>query len=33
MAKSVEVKKKPLDIKKTKEQRHREGVRDWTDLY
>lgn len=33
MAKSVKTKKTPLDRSKTKEERRRSGVRNWTDFY
>lgn len=33
MAKSVKIKKIPLNRSKTKEERRRSGVRDWTDFY
>ena len=33
MAKPIQIRKKVLDKTKTKEQRYREGVRDWADFY
>lgn len=33
MAKPIKTRKKVLDKTKTKEERHREGIRDWSDFY
>ena len=33
MAKSVKTKKKLIDKTKTKEERRRNGIRNWTDFY